>query len=706
MNSRVQELCRQLQPVLGKKIDRLWAAYLVDPDGRPEIEVTLELLALRHLGKSYQPDRAPFPPPPAQFAAQGDLSLGQVLYAQQERGPFRLDSRRLKEHALISGRSGSGKTTLTFALVDGMLKQGLRVLALDWKRGYRDLMQLHSGIQVYTVGRDVAPFRFNPLIPPPGCEPHVWCKLVSDVIARSYLGGEGVVSLLVGGIEKLYTDAGVFDGPVARWPTMLDLLAWLRSAKLRGRPALWQASAERILLAMTYGEFGSVINTQDVTPIQELLHGSAILEMDGLSSSSDRVMFSESLILYLYRSLLERGPRERLEQVIVLEEAHHLLLAKPAGTQESVLENSIRMIRQYGAGFVFVDQSASLISKVAFANSWAMFALSQKLAADVRTMAGAMNLTDEQRDALSTLPVGTAVVRLADEHPEPFLVRVQRPPIREGLITDDLLRARAARAPGSSGDSGGIPPPRNPETPLTPVPGPDKNIKNSIQTDQPPHPHPPPLDMQESDDGPETFPPDQALSREAVRFLADVAARPLSTTVARYERLQLSRRKGNAVRQDLQAADLIVPVPIATRTGQVVLYDLTDAGRGACRELGLGAGPRLHGSLLHEYWIMQAAEHYESQGYEVTREYAVPGDGLVDLRAARPDGTLAIEIETGQSDIRQNIRKLQTASFDKLVLLAVSPEAAVACQRALLAEPQRTLPVELLTWLDVSPTSR
>ena len=90
------------------------------------------------------------------------------------------------------------------------------------------------------------------------------------------------------------------------------------------------------------------------------------------------------------------------------------------------------MIRQYGMGYVFVDQSASLLSKVAFANSYATLALSQKLRGDIQTIAGAMNLTDEQKDALSTLPIGTAVVRLADEHPEPFLVRVPRCPVQEG----------------------------------------------------------------------------------------------------------------------------------------------------------------------------------------------------------------------------------------------------------------------------------
>ncbi len=173
---------------------------------------------------------------------------------------------------------------------------------------------------------------------------------------------------------------------------------------------------------MTYGEFGAVLNTQDNSHIAELLNHNVVLEMDGLSSSSDRTMFSEALTLYLYRYRLAQGPQKKLSNIIILEEAHNLLLKKSTESKESILETSIRMVRQYGLGYVFVDQSASLLSKVAFANSYATIALSQKLRSDVQAIASAMNLTDEQKQALNTLPVGTAVIRLADEHPEPFLV--------------------------------------------------------------------------------------------------------------------------------------------------------------------------------------------------------------------------------------------------------------------------------------------
>lgn len=701
---RVQELCRRLKPVLGRKVDALWAAYLADTDadGKADIEQTLELLAARHLGINYEPDRAPFPPPTRAFAEAGDVAIGQVSYGNRELYPFRLRSSRLKEHVLIAGRSGSGKTNLTFVLMQNIMSTGIKVVALDWKRGYRDLIPLRDDLRVYTIGRAVSPFRFNPLIPPEGCELGTWLKLIVDVIASSYLGGEGVISLLVSGLHHLYGEAGAFDGAQARWPTMVELLAWLRTVKLRGRAAMWQASAERILLAMTYGEFGAVLNTQDNRHVARLLDDNVVLEMDGLSSASDRAMFSEALTLYLYRYRLAQGPSASLTNLIILEEAHHVLLRRPAEARESVLETSIRMIRQYGIGYLFVDQSASLLSKVAFANSYATIALSQKLRADVQTMAGAMNLTEEQRDALSTLPVGSAVVRLADEHPEAFLLRVPRSPVKEGSVSDEMIRARMAGYSGETAQEKSPVPEREAITAVPPI-----DIKRKSKSKQN-GPHPPtPTDTRDGDDPSiietEAEPPDLTLSREELRFLEDIIRHPLSTTVLRYHRLHLSRRRGNAVRQSLQQSGLIEAVPIATRSGQVVLYQLSESGRHAGATLGHGPLPRPRASLAHSYWARRTAAHFESRGFEVTMEHRIPGDGAVDLLAQRPGERVAIEIETGKSDVPANLKKLAHASFDRVVLVAIAPEAVGVCQRAIDQSDRSTAaPIELLTWLDMS----
>ena len=706
MMIHVQELCRKLKPVLGKKIDGLWNAYIAESEagGKADIEQVLELLAAKHLGTNYEFDRSPFLPPPEGFASAGDLKLGDVFYAEKQMYPFFMKSQRLKEHILVAGRSGSGKTNLTFILMQEMMAKGIKVVALDWKRGYRDLMGLYPNLRIYTIGRDISSFRFNPLIPPPGCEPNVWIKLIVDVIAGAYLGGEGVISLLVAGIDHLFRDAGVYDKTQTHWPTVVDLFTWLRTVKLKGRAAMWQASAERILLGMTYGEFGSVLNTQDNSQIVSLLDHNTVLEMDGLSSSSDKTLFSEALTLYLYRYRLAQGPQKKLTNMIILEEAHNLLLKKASESKESMLETSIRMIRQYGMGYVFVDQSASLLSKVAFANSYATLALSQKLRSDVQTISSAMNLTDEQKQALNTLSIGSAVVRLADEYTEPFCVKIPLCTVKEGSVTDEMVRVQSS---GYSTDSGVNKPLQVLNTAISPIPIQDnkKNKKHDNgnlkgKDSHPPSPNESQTTLKQHSHDSLPKPPGKKMSREGIRFLADVAARPLSTTVSRYQRLNLSRRRGNAIRQGLADSAIIEAVSIPTRTGQVMLYQLTDIGRRVCEYVKIDPGPRSRQSLEHRYWIRQTAKYYEERGYDISQEHPVKGKEAIDLLVQRPGEKIAVEIETGKSDIKANLEKTKDAGFDKIILVATSPAAVTACRKAVEATSNKE--VEQLSWLDFS----
>jgi hypothetical protein len=469
---------------------------------------------------------------------------------------------------------------------------------------------------------------------------------------------------------------------------------------------MWQASAERILLAMTYGEFGAVLNTQDNSHVAELLNQNVVLEMDGLSGSSDKTMFSEALTLYLYRYRLAQGPQERLTNIIVIEEAHNLLLKKASESKESILENSIRMVRQYGLGYIFVDQSASLLSKVAFANSYATIALSQKLRSDVQAIASAMNLTDEQKQALNTLPVGSAVIRLADEHPEPFLVKIPLCAIREGSVSDKAVKERMAcyytdTPSNTTGYSS--------ERPVSPIPQSDSETNNKTKKN---NTHPPsPRESQNTttfdksgliyDSKPK--PPYKKMNREELRFLADIAGRPLSTTVSRYQRLHLSRRRGNAIRQHLASAGIIKAVTIATRSGQVVLYQLTDLGRSVCSSAGIKPSPRSRESLEHSFWVSRAAKHFERNGYNVSREHPVKGNGAIDLLATKGGKKVAIEVETGKSNIRANLKKIKNAGFDRVVVIATSPAAVTARQKAIdSTERDRSPQIEQLSWFDLS----
>lgn len=180
MHDRVAELCRRLAPLVPLQTRRLWAAYRAehDPAARSQIEHTLEMLAAKHLGLSFEHDRSPFPPPEKDWAERDGLPVGDVLYADKRYCGFNLELDRIKEHALVCGRSGSGKSTLTLHLARGLMSRGVIVTAFDWKRSYRDLLHdVPPGqLRVRTPGRDLAPLFWNPLIPPPGTDPVLYAS--------------------------------------------------------------------------------------------------------------------------------------------------------------------------------------------------------------------------------------------------------------------------------------------------------------------------------------------------------------------------------------------------------------------------------------------------------------------------------------------------------------------------------------------------
>jgi len=240
---------------------------------------------------------------------------------------------------------------------------------------------------------------------------------------------------------------------------------------------------------------------------------------------------------------------------------------------------------------------------------------------------------------------------------------------------------------------------------ISPIPLPDRkeeNNRNNQLKDKEDTRPPSPKESAERNTSSDSKPgPPRNLSPEEKRFLTDIIARPLSTTVSRYHRLNLSRRRGNAVRESLASAGLIERITIATRSGQVVLFALTDAGRTVCLSVGIDPGPKPRESVEHMFWVDRAARYFEKDGYEVAREHPVKGNGAVDVLAQRPGEKVAVEIETGKSNTKENLTKIADADFDRVVLVSTSPAGSEACQKAM-ASVTDGPPVQLLTWLDIS----
>jgi hypothetical protein len=210
-----------------KKI--LLAASLDDSgDLADELE---EILSHKAFPKLVSGD--PFYPHPAQEEIHGDFIFGSGANS------FGLNESELLQHLLVVGRSGSGKTNCSFIIIKEFLKKGKPFLVFDWKRNYRDLLLDEGDILVFTVGRNVCPFWFNPLIPPKGTAPTVWLKKLIEVMAHAYFLGEGVAFLLQKAIDQVYKEHGVYEGS-DKYPTLADVLKFLENCKREEKLAGWR----------------------------------------------------------------------------------------------------------------------------------------------------------------------------------------------------------------------------------------------------------------------------------------------------------------------------------------------------------------------------------------------------------------------------------------------------------------------------------
>ena len=132
------------------------------------------------------------------------------------------------------------------------------------------------------------------------------------------------------------------------------------------------------------------------------------------------------------------------------------------------------------------------------------------------------------------------------------------------------------------------------------------------------------------------------------------------------------------------------------------MYELTESGRNLCSSIGIDAGAKSRESLEHRFWVKQTARYFEKKGYKVSCEHPIKGNGAIDILAERPGEKVAVEVETGKSSTKTNLKNAVNAGFDRTILVATAADAVVVCQRAIDSiRRSDSETVQLLTWLDI-----
>ena len=534
----VRILCQRLKPILGDRMSQVFEAYCAEDDnGKQQIENYLESLSAKYFPVTLD-NSQPGLIPPSKEQAQGPYAIGSVVYAGKSLYDFGLRENEWIQHVGVFGRSGAGKTNVGFLILKQLQDKRKPVLVFDWKRNYRDLLALpgFKNVEVYTIGRNIAPFTFNPLIPPEGTNPKTWLKKLIEVIAHAYLLGNGVMYLLQQAIDSVYEETGVYSGKVIKWPTFRDVLEKARNRDARGREAGWLSSTLRALASLCFGDMDTLVNTGENQNLEHILSKTVILELDALTQQ-DKVFFIEALLLWIHHRRMVEEERQTFKHAILIEEAHHIFSGERRSLigGQSVMEITFREIREFGESLIILDQHPSQISLPALGNTYCTICMNLKHKSDINAMAQCL-LLDQEKDLLGTLKVGQAIVKLQGRITRPFVIEVPEFVIEKGRVTDAWIAERM------------------------------QDIAPAIM---------------ENDYATESTSPDSWQIRStdnALAFLKDIQEYPESGVSARYKRLGLSVRQGQKLKAQLVKDGLIEEQNETTKVGRLTVIRITEKG--------------------------------------------------------------------------------------------------------------------------------
>lgn len=429
------------------------------------------------------------------------------------------------------------------------------------------------------------------------------------------------VYLLGPGANDVFMESAGFD-------TFKQMHQKIVKQKKKARELLWWASAKRTLNAINYPGLGEMVNCIQGYPIPELLNKKVILELDGLSAS-DQAFVIGTLLLWIYHYRMRQPEREVLKHFMIIEEAHHLFLN--TRREEDIADVIMREIRELGESIIIIDQHPSKMSVSALGNLATKFALTLSLNQDVVALSNAMLLEFTQKKFLSMLTVGQCICR-SDRLTQPVLLSIPDFPIKKGLVTDNDLKNHMR----------GYLENLRPQSPALP----ETRHVRSIQTIE-------------------------TLSPLGRIMLENIALKPFLGLVKRFKELGLKISDGYKPIEELSALKLIIPVTIDGSR----LYEITTSGK---KILGEKITHRGRGGLEHRYWVEKIKAHFIAN-----KNYTFIEKDDMDLLVEAIDQKMAIEVETGKSDMQANLTKLGKYPANQKFVVTTNRETEIKVKELL-----------------------
>lgn len=378
--------------------------------------------------------------------ASDGFALGQVIYRGEVLPDrFLIPSKSLTKHTFITGITGSGKTNTCLALLrDAYEREKVPFLVIEpAKNEYRLLLAdpvMGKELQVFTLGDEMtSPFRLNPFHFERGYPLLTHIDLLKAVFNASFPMYASMPFILEEAVLDVYTDRGwdlarsinrYVDASTEDYtpylPTLEDLYNQIDVVVERKRYAEQlsmdiSAALKARIKSLLVGGKGAMLNTRNSYPAELLFGRPAVMELKNVGDDAEKAFLMALLLINLYEYCeTARVYGGGIQHITLIEESHRLLKnippalsaesANPRGKAVEMFTDILAEIREYGEGFIIVDQVPAKLHADAVKNT-NLKILHRIVAEDDRQSVGnAMNLSTSQKEHVVRLRVGQAVV--------------------------------------------------------------------------------------------------------------------------------------------------------------------------------------------------------------------------------------------------------------------------------------------------------
>ena len=367
----------------------------------------------------------------------------------------------LNKHIFVAGVTGAGKTVTCQKI---LLKSRCPWCVIEpAKTEYRCLInKKDEEIRVFTLGNEnCSPFRLNPFELMRGETVSAHADMLKAAFTASFSMEAAMPQLVEEAVYKVYEKKGwdlddTGDEKNRDFPNLSEFTEALKEVckdkefgdRLQGE---YSGSLIARFGSLERGGKGAMLNCRkSIFNFEELLEQKIVFELEELKDTADKAFLMSLILMKLaHAAKLKYKEDKNFRHITLIEEAHRVLSKPEPGVADSkkygvqVFADMIAEVRKYGESFIITDQIPAQLTPEVIKNTNTKI-IHKIFAKDDKEIVGnTMALNDKQKDYLSKMKVGEAVM-FSQGWDKAVNVKIKMRAEKLPEPEDDVLREKCA----------------------------------------------------------------------------------------------------------------------------------------------------------------------------------------------------------------------------------------------------------------------